>query len=224
MFSKTHTYLYDESKAAKRIKVASVAMACDREAASNRDRIISTIDAIMQTHPDVEMVIFGEMTLGWYKPGELEEYHQGISEHVPGPTTRALAELALKYGIYVCFGISELEGVRLYNSQVLLDPQGEIQALYRKRNLKPGEVKAHYHPGPAMVTTTEIKGVKTGMVICSDTASTRTMWELMCGRLELIIHSLADDDRDDFVTRFQARMYDAWFITLWRRRENHRLH
>ena len=35
----------------------------------------------------------------------------------------------------------------------------------------------------------------------------------MRGQYDLILHSLADDDRDDFVTLIQARMYDAWFVT-----------
>jgi hypothetical protein len=39
------------------------------------------------------------------------------------------------------------------------------------------------------------------------------VWALMRGKYDLILHSLADDDRDDFVTLFQARMYDAWFVT-----------
>ena len=73
---------------------------------------------------------------------------------------------------------------------------------------------ANYQPGSVSVTRTEIKGIKTGMAICSDTADPKTIsWALLRGRYDLILHSLADDDRDDFVTIFQARMYDAWFVT-----------
>lgn len=213
MPSKFMTFLYNEAKAEKHLTVASTAMACDRDAGSNRAKMAAAVEAIAQEHPDVELVIFGEMILGWYTPGVSPDYDRQISESIPGKTTEILADLARKYRIYVCFGISELDDGTLYNSQVLLNPEGEIQAVHRKRHLKLGELKASYQPGSAMMTTTNIKGIKTGIVICSDTASPQTMWALMRGRFDLIIHSLADDDKDDFVTKFQARLYDAWFVT-----------
>lgn len=92
--------------------------------------------------------------------------------------------------------------------------QCEIQAIHRKWNLKHNEKEANYQAGPVPVTITEIKDVKTGIVICSDAASPRVMWELMKNRLDLIILSLADDsDVDLFMNRFNARMYDAWIVT-----------
>ena len=77
MFTKFKMYLYDEAKATRRIKVASTAMACDRDAAKNRTKMATTIETIMQENPDVNLVIFGEMILGWYIPGASPEYdHQ----------------------------------------------------------------------------------------------------------------------------------------------------
>jgi predicted amidohydrolase len=64
------------------------------------------------------------------------------------------------------------------------------------------------------VTVTDIKGVKTAIVICSDAASPRVMWELIKRRPDLIILSLADDADDDrFMAKFNARMYDSWIVT-----------
>jgi predicted amidohydrolase len=211
--SRFRSFLYDEQAATRRLTIASVAMTCDREPEINRTRIANTVDTIVQAHPGVELVIFGEMILGWYNPGGLPQYHQRIAESIPGETTRALAALALRHKIFLCFGLSELDGDVLHNTQVLLNPRGEIQAVHRKRNLKPGERQANYQPGPLAVTITDINGVRTGIVICSDTASPRTMWALMKSRLDLIILALADDDRDDFASKFQARMYDAWLVT-----------
>jgi predicted amidohydrolase len=205
--------LYDEQSATKRLIIASVAMHCDRQPDVNRARIADTIEAIMQANPDVELIFFGEMTLGWYNPARFPEYHRSISESTPGETTQMLARLALDYKIYVCLGISELEGETLHNAQLLLNPHGEIQAVHRKRNLKQAEREADYQPGPLKLSVTEIRGVKTGMVICSDMASPATMKELMDSRLDLILLSLADDDQDDFVSKFNARMFDAWVAT-----------
>ena len=108
--------------------------------------------------------------------------------------------------------MSECNGDELFNAQILLNSRGEIQTVHRKKNLKEAEKEANYQPGSEMVTITDIKGIKTGIVICSDTASFRTMWELVKARLDLIIVSLADDDEDDFVTKFQARLFDAWVV------------
>ena len=66
-------FLYNERCAAKRLKIASVAMSCDRQPDVNRARIAGTIEAIMQANPDVELIFFGEMTLGWYNPGSLKD-------------------------------------------------------------------------------------------------------------------------------------------------------
>jgi len=214
MRSKFKSFLYNEQAATRRLQVASVAMSCDRDPGVNRARIVDTVDALMERHPDTELVIFGEMILGWYNPGKMPEYHRQISQPLSSETLQPFASLAAQHGIYLCFGISELDGESLHNAQVLLNPQGQVQAIHRKWNLKPGEKAAGYQPGSVPVTITDIKGIRSGMVICSDTASPRAMWELMKSRLDLIILSLADDaDEERFAAKFNARLYDAWIVT-----------
>jgi predicted amidohydrolase len=201
--------LYDEQGATKHLKVATVALHCDAEPSVNRARMVAMTEAIVDAHPDVELVVFGEVILCWYNP-EMSEYHHRTAEPIPGETTRTMAHLAGEHGIYLSFGLSESRDGRLYNAQVLLNPAGEIQAVHRKRYPKTDM----YSRGPVPVTVTEIKGIKTGMVICSDAASPRTMWEQMVNRLELIVLSLADDsDEGLFMAKFNARMYDAWIVT-----------
>lgn len=82
MASKLKTILYNEKEATKQLKVATVAMQCDREPAVNRTKAAKTVEAIMQVHPDVELIVFGEMILGWYDPGGMPEYHRHIAEPV----------------------------------------------------------------------------------------------------------------------------------------------
>ena len=214
MTSRWKTFLYDEQSAAHRLQVATVAMSCDRDPDSNRLKIARTLETIVQAHPSVDLVVFGEMILGWYNPSGMPAYHREIAEPIPGKTTRILGDLAARLKIHLSFGLGEIHDGALHNAQVLLNPQGEIQAVHLKCNLKPAEKKAGYQPGPVPVTLTDIKGVKTGIAICSDAASPRAMWELARGRLDLIVHSLADDRDDDwFVAHFNARMYDAWVVT-----------
>lgn len=212
--SRFKSFLYGEQTAVKRLKVATVALSCDRDPAANRVRIVGMVDAIKNRHPDVELVIFGELILGWYSPGEMPEYHRDIAQRISQETLQDFVSLSVRHGIYLCFGMSEVDEGILYNAQVLLNPQGEIQAVHRKSNLKPSEKKADYKSGSVPVTITDIKEVRTGIVICSDAASPRTMWEMMRSDLDLIILSLADDcDEKLFMARCNARMYDAWVVT-----------
>lgn len=58
-----------------------------------------------------------------------------FAETIPGPTTALLCEKAMAHGIWIHGGsISESNplGPRTYNTTVLIDPQGEIKACYRK--------------------------------------------------------------------------------------------
>jgi predicted amidohydrolase len=208
------SFLYNEQAASKHLKVITVAMSCDRDPDANRIRITSALDRIAQAHPDADLVVFGEMILGWYNPDQMPEYHHRISEPISPASLRAFTSLAEQHGIHLCFGMSEIDKGTMYNAQVLLTPQGEIHAVHRKWNLKSGEKKANYQPGTVPVTITDIKGVKTAIVICSDAASPRVMRELMRSPVDMIILSLADDSDDDqFMAKLNARMYDAWIVT-----------
>ncbi len=214
MKERFRSFLYNEQTAAKHLKVASVTISCARDPVVNRSKIISTVDDIKKRHPDIELVIFGEMIFGWYNPGDMPEYHRDIAEQISPETLRDIVSLSIRHEIYLCFGMSEINDGILYNAQVLLNPQGEIQAVHRKSNLKSHEKEAKYRSGSVPVTITDIKGVRTGIVICSDAANPRTMRKMMRSNLELIILSLADDcDENLFMARCNARMYDAWIVT-----------
>jgi predicted amidohydrolase len=214
MISQFRSFLYNEQAAKRRLKVASVAMSCDRNPDVNRTRIAEIVEMITLSHPDVDLVVFGEMILGWYNPGDMPRYHRRVSKPISSETLQEFASLAIQHRIYLSFGMSEIDDRTLHNAQVLLTPEGEIQAVHRKWNLKPGEKKADYQPGSVPVTIVDIKGVKTAIVICSDAASPRAMWELMRSRVDMIILSLADDSDDGlFMAKFNARLYDAWIVT-----------
>lgn len=214
MVSKISSFLYDAQTAKCHLKVASVTISIDRDPDKNLNNIADKVDDIMHFHPDIELVVFGEMLFGWFNPGKMPEYHQGIARPISNKPLGPLISQCVQYGIYLCFGMPELDGDSLYNAQVLLNPLGEIQAVHRKMNLKPGEQLAKYLPGSVPVTITDIKSARTGIVICADAAHPKTIWALLKNRLDMIILSLADDrDEDLFMAKFNARMYDAWVVT-----------
>jgi hypothetical protein len=61
-----------------------------------------------------------------------EEFAGCVAEPIPGPTTRAVAELAKKYHIWVVCPIREQADKEQYNTAVLINRAGEVAGYYRK--------------------------------------------------------------------------------------------
>jgi predicted amidohydrolase len=60
------------------------------------------------------------------------------AEPIPGPTTSAMAELAVSRGVTLHLGsMAEVSGIgdKVFNTSVLIDPSGRIVATYRKAHL-----------------------------------------------------------------------------------------
>ena len=90
-----------------------------------------------------------------------------LSEEVPeGETTRVWEEFAKKHELYLATGISELSADRLYNSSVLLGPEGYI-GKYRKLHLWSRE-KLFFEPGDLGLPLFHTPVGRMAMYICYD--------------------------------------------------------
>ena len=90
----------------------------------------------------VELIVFPETFLPYYpyfsfvEPAvlmgrsHLALYEQAVT--VPGPATDAIAAAARQYRMHVLLGINERDGGSLYNTQLLIDANGEIVLKRRK--------------------------------------------------------------------------------------------
>ena len=68
------------------------------------------------------------MDLGWTDPSALTE-----AEPIPeGKTCSYLSKKAKEHGVYICSGLIEKAGDKVYNSAVIIDPKGEVILLHRK--------------------------------------------------------------------------------------------
>ena len=202
--------LYRVSKASKHLNVATISMICDENPKKNIQKMTNFIEEIKENHPDVELIVFGETIHGWFfNFKKTAEYHHEIAESIPGEMTKTMSQLAIANNVYISFGINEKDKDKFYNSQVLIDPSGKITAVHRKRKMR----ESFFTPGDKPVTVTQIKGIKTGIVICYDVQSKEVNKALRKNKLDLIIHSLADDkDPRWFGIGFLSRSYDAWII------------
>ncbi|MCA2967085.1 MAG: carbon-nitrogen hydrolase family protein [Acidobacteriaceae bacterium] len=93
--------------------------------------------------------------------------YQEVAEPIPGPTTRALSEVAKARKAYIAAGIYEQEGHVLYNTAILLDRQGELVGKYRKVYLPREEVEKGLTPGTHYPVFPTDFG-KVGLMICYD--------------------------------------------------------
>jgi predicted amidohydrolase len=70
------------------------------------------------------------MTLGWTHSSAKRE-----ADEIPsGLACRVLADAAKRHGLYICSGLVERDGPNIYNSAVLLGPDGALLAHHRKLN------------------------------------------------------------------------------------------
>lgn len=193
------------------LKVATVAMQCDVSPSKNQERMIHFIKLIKKDHPKVKLIVFGETILGWYfKPGKTKEYHQEIAETIPGATTKKLAEIAIAENVYLSFGITEREGDMVFNSQVIINAEGGIDVVHRKFLMR----DSTFQPGTKLVSISNIKGLKVGIVICFDIRSSKVRKALMKNKVDLVIHSMADDEDPNFFgAGFLSRYFGTWYLT-----------
>ena len=89
------------------------------------------------------------------------------AEPVPGgPTSAAWAAAAAKHGIHIVAGICERDGEKLFNSAVLIGPQGHV-GTFRKVHLW-GAENLFFEPGDLGFPVFATPAGRIGMAICYD--------------------------------------------------------
>lgn len=90
-----------------------------------------------------------------------------IAETIPGPSTQYFAGLAQRHGFHIVLSLYERAGHLIYNTAVLLGPDGKVMGQYRKVTLPPGEAAKGIAPGKGYPVFNTAFG-KVGMMICYD--------------------------------------------------------
>jgi len=110
-----------------------------------------------------------------------------LAEPIPdGPTVEGLASFCRETGSFVVAGLPELSGDRLYNSSVLVGPEGHI-ATYRKVHLF-GEEKRFFSPGDLPFPVIDIGVARVGLMICFDHLFPEAARTLALRGAEIIAH------------------------------------
>jgi len=133
-----------------------------------------------------------------------------LAQRVPGPTINLMAQRANEYGIFIAFGIATKERVEsvLYNSAVLVGPEGELLDVYNKIHLR-GEERMAFREGYKLpVIETEVGNI--GMMIGYDLAYPEVARSMALDGAEilLVLANWEAANIDEWKTYVRARAYE----------------
>lgn len=204
---------FDDSDAPMRLNVAAVTISSDQyDKAKTLASMEEMIDSITAVHPDVQVIEFGELILGWYYDASGEDYQRSIAETVPGPSTDFLLNLAVEKQVNIVFGMPELDSVTnaIYNAQVLIRNTGEI-LVYRKRNLNDLDITNGFSAGNEFVST-NIDGVEVAMFICSDMQSSIITEEMAESNADVILQSVTSTTDLNASISYVGLQMNKWIV------------
>lgn len=176
------------------------------EAEENLVRMSETISRIA-SQQRVDLIVFPELITSGY---ELGLRFTEVAQRVPGPTVNLLAQRANEYGIYIAFGMVTKEKVEsvLYNSAVLVGPEGELLEVYNKIHLR-GEERMAFREGYKLpVIPTEIGNI--GLLVGYDLAFPEAARSLVLDGADLlcVVANWEAPQIDEWKTYVRARAYE----------------
>lgn len=113
-----------------------------------------------------KLIVLTELSTSGYAFNNREEAF-AVSEEVPGgASVKKWEKVAAEKDVYIVAGISEKEGAKLYNTSVLIGPEGYI-GKYRKLHIWDRE-KLWYEPGDMGTPVFDTPIGRIAMMICYD--------------------------------------------------------
>jgi len=89
------------------------------------------------------------------------------AEIIPGPATEYFGQLAQRHQLHIVLSLYERAAHLIYNTAVLIGPDGQLIGKYRKVSLPPGEAAKGIAPGKDFPVFDTVLG-KVGMMVCYD--------------------------------------------------------
>ncbi|UVI33273.1 carbon-nitrogen hydrolase family protein [Paenibacillus spongiae] len=101
---------------------------------SDRNDNINRIEALIHQAADAgaDVVVFPETATSGLINNDDPEHDWPLGLPVPGEITDQFAKLAEDRSIWIAIGLIEIEGTKLYDTAIFINPQGEIGLKYRR--------------------------------------------------------------------------------------------
>jgi predicted amidohydrolase len=176
------------------------------EAEENLVKMSETVSKIA-SQQRVDLIVFPELVTSGY---ELGVRFTEMAQRIPGPTINLMAQRANEYGVYIAFGMASKERVEsvLYNSAILVGPDGELLDTYNKIHLR-GEERMAFREGYKLpIIPTEIGNI--GLMIGYDLAFPEVTRSLALDGAEIIcvMANWEAGQIDEWKTYVRARAYE----------------
>ena len=158
-----------------------------RQAAAQGAKIVLTPESAVQGYPRVDLPLGESVNAPSIIAGRKRIL--AAAETIPGLATHRFSELARQLGIWIVFGMDENRNGKLFNTAVLMNPQGEIAGTYSKVHLQNWMVASGIHHGDGFpVWDINVDGVhvKLGIEICYDVQHPESTLELALGGAEVV--------------------------------------
>jgi len=173
------------------------------------DNLVKMTDFISQiaSRQKVDLIVFPELVTSG---NELGVRFTEKAQRVPGPSVNLIAQRAADYGVYIAFGMVMKERVEsiLFNTAVLVGPDGELVGTYNKVHLH-GEERMAFREGFRLpVFDTDIGQI--GLMIGWDLAFPEVARSLTLDGAEVlcVLANWETSEMDEWRTYIKARAYE----------------
>lgn len=178
------------------------------------------VRSLRATVPHAQLAVLPELHLS-APPSTLEEhsgYAREVAVEIPGPLTEALGRIAAESEIWLVPGsVYELASDgRVHNTAVVLAPDGELVASYRK--VFPWQPHETCAPGEEFVTFDIPEVGRVGLAICYDGSFPETFRQLAWMGAELILQvnltTTSDREQELVMARANAIFNQLYVLSL----------
>jgi len=135
---------------------------------------------------ETDLIVLPELAFTGYAMENREKVRELAEDPSDSPSVDLLTELCRKGNYHAVAGFAEKSGEKLYNSAVLVGPEGLV-SVYRKIHLFDKESEL-FDPGPDAPAVYDIGGLKVGMMVCFDWFFPETARLLALAGADVIAH------------------------------------
>jgi formamidase len=191
-----------------------------RDPEATLHKLAQRVRGVKATVPHVQLVLLPELHLS-APPPALEEhsgYGREVAVEIPGPLTAQLARIASDAGIWLVPGsvYERGEGDRVHNTAVVISPDGEVVARYRK--VFPWQPHERCAPGEEFVTFDVPEVGRIGLAICYDGSFPETFRQLAWLGAEVVLQpnltTTSDREQELVLARANAIFNQLFVVSL----------
>lgn len=151
------------------------------EVDANLDHVESMLEGV-----EADVIVLPELFQTGYLFTRAEEMPR-LAEPVDGPTTLRVATWAKRYDAAITFGLAESAETGFYNSALIVGPDKDTLAHYRKIHLFDRE-KEWFDDGDLDFPVVDFRGARLGLMVCFDWRFPESARTLAFRGADLILH------------------------------------